>query len=252
MQRKVILTLGDRGGTGKTTVAKLLWERLRHNPRARAFDADGTTGAFSQIYAVYGDDGAVAVPQPPAGVTPVLLHAEDRDGRDEALRTIMDADADVVLVDMPATSLTVLERAQADWSLFDILDDAGIEVVTVNVVTPYRSSLQNVIRTLRLAPNAHPVVVLNEAFGKRDSFVLWDGSKGQAMLRDRGGIEIVLPALPTRQAVLVDAADLPFGDAAKRELDAIDRAYVDRWLRAVEAAFEPAASVLCLSMAVSA
>jgi hypothetical protein len=256
--KKLIAVLGDRGGTGKTTTAKILWERLRHRPDALAFDLDGTTGAFAQIYAEYDDKGAVVLPQPRSGVTPLLLHAEDREGRDDVLNALINADCDVALVDFPATSLTVLERVQNDWSLFDVLSKAGIEVVTINVVTPFQSSLQNVLRTLNLASHAKPVVVLNEAFGKREMFFLWDlgangkPSRGKALFESRKGIEIVLPALPMRQAILVDAANSSFEAAVATVGDARDRGYVERWLTAVDAAFKPAGELLGLKEALAA
>ncbi|MHB8461949.1 MAG: P-loop NTPase family protein [Vulcanimicrobiaceae bacterium] len=245
MKKKIIFTLGDRGGTGKTTVAKLVWEPLRRL-NALAFDLDGTTGAFSQIYSSYDATNMPITPQPRDGVTPLLLHAEDREGRDEAISALISAEADVVLVDMPATSLTVLERIQKDWSMFEVLNNAGIEVVTVNVVTPFKSSLQNVVRTLTLAPNAKPVVVLNLFAGKRDLFFLWDGdsthkeSNGKAQLRERGGIEIELPPLEKKQSILIDADDMSFGEACVSMTEAMDRMYVYNWMRAVEMAFAPA------------
>ena len=250
--RKAIFVLGDKGGTGKTTATKVLWERLRHRQDAQAFDADGSTGAFAQVYGAYDAGGTICIPQPRDGVTPVDLHAEDRDGRDQAIQRIIQSKADMVLVDMPATSLTVLERVQADWSMFEVLQDAGFEVVTVNVVTPFKASLGNVLRTLRLAPGANPVVIFNEFFGKRSKFVLWDGrdnkpSKGKSMLAARGGIEVVLPAMPVEISSVVDAADLSFHDAVHGgTLDSMERNYVAQWMKRVEAALGPAAEVLGL------
>lgn len=253
-QKRMIFTVGDRGGTGKTQVAKLLWERLRTRPDALAYDLDGTTGAFAQIYAAYDDDNALVTPQPRSGVTPLVLNAEKRAERDAVIQTLMQAEADVVLCDMPATSLTALERAAKDWSMFEVLEQSGIHVVTVNVVTPFKSSLQNVVRTFELAPRATPVVVLNlfAANGQRDLFFLWDAAEGRKRLQARGGVEVELPALDAKAAILLDAADMTFREAATTQSDLMQRMYVYNWMQKVEAAFAPVYEALGISVEVSA
>jgi len=252
--KRVIFVLGDKGGTGKSVVARYLWDRLRGRGDAKAFDADGQVGQLAQFYAVRSAAGSLVEPQPASGVEPILLHAEERGERDQGVYRIVECTAEVVLVDCPATSLTVFERLQADWSFFDDLQNHGFEPIMVNVVTPYRASLANVARTLALVPHAKNVVVFNTAFGRRSDFRLWDGteqkpSRGKVLLTERGGVEVVMPALNAGSAAMIDAENVTFSGAVSGDGDlmSFDRQYTANWLRACDAAFEPVAETLGLA-----
>lgn len=254
-EKRFIGVIGDKGGTGKSLVSRLIWERLRSlGKNARAFDADGTTGSFVQFYGAYDTDGNLITPQPSEGVTPILLHGSDKD-RDEIASTL-DTGADVVLVDFPATSLTVLQRLESEWGFFAEAGRAGYQVTLVNVITPYSASLGNVRTTFDIAPTAKNVVIRNLGFGDYDDFILWDGSekygipksKGKKMLEERGGVEIGLPGLKPTPLVLIDLWNLTFSDALDdKRFTLPDRSRIRRWLDEVYSEFADANGLLGLS-----
>lgn len=255
-QKRLVLVASDKGGTGKSTTSKLVWERMRVlNPNARAFDADGTTGSFVSVYGAYDNDDNLITPQPSSGVTPIMLHGNDRD-RDRTLVAAIETDADLVLVDLPATSLTVLERIESEWGFLSDAGRSGYKITFVNVVSPYTSSLANVLKTFTLAPNADYVVVLNEVFGEQDDYLLWYGdetygmpqSQGKAMLAQRGGVEIILPKVASRPLVLADMWNLTFEQAVEdKRIERPDRNRLRRWLEDAYAAMSPADHLLGLS-----
>jgi hypothetical protein len=257
-EKRLVLVVGDKGGTAKSLFTKLLWEKIRHtHASARAFDADGTTGSFVSVYGAYTADGDLLDPQPADGVTPIFLHGDERD-RDQIIRVVQTG-ADLVLVDMPATSLTVLHRLEADWGFFAEVGRAGYSVSMVNVVTPFPSSLSNVLKTFALAPNASNVVVRNEFFGDEDDYYMWEGSerrnrpvsKGKTVLAERGGIEIVLPKVKTAPLVYADVEILTFGKAIEgltKEGLVPDANRLRRWLEDAYDAMIPAEHLLGLAV----
>lgn len=255
-EKRLILVAGDKGGTGKSITSKLLWERIRTlHPNARAFDADGTTGSFVSVYGVYDSEDNLVTPQPSSGVTPILLHGNERE-RDRSLVAAIESEADLVLVDLPATSLTVLERIEAEWGFLADAGRSGYKVTFVNVVSPYASSLANVLKTFTLAPQADSVVVLNEVHGHADDYLLWYGdeaygmpqSQGKTMLEKRLGVEVVLPKVASRPLVLADMWNLTFEQALEdKRIDRPDRNRLRRWLEDAYDAMIPAAELLGLS-----
>ena len=96
--KRVIFVLGDKGGTGKSVVARYLWDRLRSRGDAKAFDAAGHVGQLAQFYAVRNAAGSLVEPQPASGVEPILLHAEERGERDQGVYRIVECTAEVVRV----------------------------------------------------------------------------------------------------------------------------------------------------------
>lgn len=255
--KRVILAIKDKGGTGNSTFCMALWEQLLATGRnVRAFDLDGTTGSFASRYAMFDNDGKLVEPQPPNGVTPIALHGsqEDRD----RLAEIYSTDADTVLVDFPATALTVMQGVEGDWQFGAAVTENGYALTVVTVCTPFAASLANVNRAVDLYPLASHVVVFNEAFGNvPDDYVLWNGDPGDDIppasakeriekLGKRAAV-ITFPKLLNRAAVLVDNYMLPFGDAvSSTRLKDPMRRRVRTWLNTVAAELQPAAHLLGL------
>jgi hypothetical protein len=80
---RLILTHGEKGGVGKTTVARVIADYLGSRDLAfRAFDAEGATGQLLRFHPE--DTDAVAV-ESAAAIAPVLDYLMDGNGRRLAL-----------------------------------------------------------------------------------------------------------------------------------------------------------------------
>ncbi len=226
--------------------------------KAHFSDADGTSGTSTFRYAKYDESGTVITPQPCDGVTPLYLHGTDAD-RDELIEAIFAASADVHLIDLPATSQTVLVNMDAELSFAKVLAEQDIELTCVTVVEPTMESLTNLTPSLDLFPSASHVFALNEKLGSRDegAYVIYDGDPLEgiptstakqrlAALGDRGA-EIVIPKIAARPLVIASQYMIPFGAAVyDQRIRRANRMKIASWLAKAEEAMRPADHLLGL------
>lgn len=253
--KRFILVITDKGGTGKSVFARLLADRYRRDGmHAVLVDADGEVGQLYQHYAVLGPDGEPLIQRPGEGVLTVGFNAGERE-RDRLLE-VLDHEADLVLVDMPAGSLTELAQLDRDSGFFEELERAGYRPTFVNVLSPFRASTRTVRQMIELCgKRADYVVVVNRWFGDVDDFYLWFGdgaevaqSSGRTLLQDCGGSEIELPQLQAGVMVAVDEMMAPFTAAAAEDapLRRAQRSRLIRWLQEADRQLDRAAPLLGL------
>lgn len=256
--KRFILVITDKGGTGKSVFARLLADRYRRDDmKALLVDADGEVGQLFQHYAVLGADGEPVVQQPGEGVLTVGFNAGERQ-RDRLLE-MLDHDADLVLVDMPAGSLSELAELDRVSGFFDELGRAGYRPTFVNVLSPFRASTRTVRQMIVFGGDrADYVAVVNRWFGDAEDFYLWFGdgaevaqSSGRALLQEQGGIEIELPHLQAGVMVAVDEMMAPFTAAAAEgaPLRRAQRSRLIRWLQEADRQLDRAAPLLGLEKA---
>lgn len=250
---RLVMVCSDKGGVGKSLFSTLLWERyLREGVDAVAFDADGSTGSFAQACAKYTDDGVLISPQPKDGVTLLNLHGTLAE-RDLVADSLLAAQAAVVLVDLPAVSLTVFKQMQAERNFSRDTEDEGFALVCVTVCTSFRSSLVNLSRSFDLFPRAAHVVVLNEDRGA--TFFLWHGAEqhgnAPAIAKQRlanfgdRGVGIAFPSVRIDPLVMADLFHLSPGAAAEdRRLSKTYRSCLRDWIVRVDEAMRPADHLL--------
>ena len=92
------------------------------------------------------------------------------------------------------------------------------------------------------------VVVKNLFFGKKERFLLFEGSKTKEQLLERGGVALVTPELFDDTYELLDQANLPFRVAVTEEsgLLAAQRSRIFKWKKALKAEVMNAGGVLGL------
>ncbi|HET9394202.1 MAG TPA: hypothetical protein VFO29_11870 [Candidatus Rubrimentiphilum sp.] len=219
--KNLICTYGDKGGCGKSTEIRGLAESLiAADKNPLLVDADPTVGHLVGYLGVRDGDGYPVIPQPANGVRTYALHgsADDR----VEFGAIVDSGRDLILVDLPAASATLLKAVEADYGLFAYAHERGYDVTLVCVLTPDGSSMLAVQDAADLDPRATIVAVKNLAFGDPKHFILWDGSPeenvppatGKAIVAERGA-EIVLPALDRGTLALIGLHRLTFREAVK-------------------------------------
>lgn len=212
MSKNVYLTLGDKGGIGKTFTAKVLrdWFKLL-NRTASCFDLDTENGSF------YGYDKDSIK----------LCDFSDKLGW---LDAVYNSSASQIIVDVPGGKVAEL-AATLDAgipALQKAVKDAGRELIAVQPIGVMRDSTlaaQSVLESF--GAGGKVVVVKNGFFGKPEDFVIFDGielANGERQYGATGelakqvGAQIVyLPRLASVTAAILDMEGVTLFDAGRSQ-----------------------------------
>ena len=214
---------GEKGGVGKSVVARLLvqWHIDKNLPFA-AVDADESHGALMRHYATF----ARAVD---------LTSAESADA---IISLALDKDQRVI-VDLPAQS----DRLVAAWlneaAVLDLAEESGVDVVFWHVMDDGKDSIGTLGRLLdRHAAKGRPNVrfVIVENLGRGKEFSLFDRSPVRAAASAAGAVTIQIPELYAPAMRKVDRSDGSFWasihnlDFAPDLFTRMDRQRIKAWL----------------------
>lgn len=248
-----VMVLTDKGGTGKSIMTRAIADRYqRDDVNALLVDGDGEVGQLYQFYCKLDAAGNPAKQVPGDGVLTMRVTGEEKE-RDKLL-AMLDYDLPVVLVDMPAASLTALAKLDAEVGFFDELKRSGYRATLINVLSPFQSITRTVRQMIELAgKNADYVAVINRWFGDDEDFYMWVGgetskpSQGRLMLPEFGGVEIELPKLQAGVLVAMDDLMLKFSDAAENtSLSRPQRSRLIRWMKDTDAQLDKIGHVIGL------
>jgi hypothetical protein len=231
--KRLILIPADKGGTGKSTVARGLLEWYqRQDRRVTAVDSDKRN---AQLYRYYH-----------ATVPVQRLDATTPQGLDVVFNHLAEATERVVL-GTPAQFGDVLERLTQELPLGEILDTLTARITVVFVLARVKDSIQalkSALATLRGLP-VDWVIVKHGHFGKAEEFARYDGSKTREDVRQAGGIELYLPDLQDLIYDRLDAENLPFsGVPAAAGWKFMEKQRVQAWLKQWLSELDPASAVL--------
>ncbi|MDP9025748.1 MAG: hypothetical protein M3N13_10290 [Candidatus Eremiobacteraeota bacterium] len=225
MSRRVILMASEKGGVGKSAASRLLAETLKaERSDVMLVDGDGGVGQLVQFLGARdADTGRLRDPQPSEGVHVFGFHGGEA-SRDRLLDFLSETTAGVVLVDLPATSLSGLAAMEATLDLSGMLAGLGFSLTVATVVTPYRASVANVTTALASFPNADHVVFRNRGLGQDDDdWELWDGSNARKAAEKAGSSIVDVPFLKTSVLVRLDASNCRFADGDSIALPVADK-----------------------------
>jgi len=226
MSKRLILVIGQKGGTGKSTASRAILDRLRRDgiPTA-AYDGDGAdVGQFYQFYAAKNSAGDLVDPQDPlTGVVAYdVRHPRERD----ALLNSLATGADVIIHDLPGGSLLpLLSITGSADALVDQVGRYGYRVTLIIVLSPaFASALITGDIVAAFGTAVDYVAIKNLALGLDEDFRIFDGyvdgegakgGKGKAALLASGGRIITMPRtlLEAGTYWLIDLYDLPFAAA---------------------------------------
>ena len=214
---------GEKGGVGKSVVARLLvqWAIDKQFPFA-AVDADESHGALMRHYPTF--TRAVDLARP--------------ETVDEVLSLALDADQRVI-VDLPAQS----DRLVATWiregGVYELAGESNVDIVFWHVMDDGRDSIATLGRLLeRHAGKAGNKVrfVIVENLGCGKEFSLFDRSPERAAASVAGAVTIQLPELYAPAMRKIDRSDGSFWAAVhNREFAAdlftrMDRQRIKAWM----------------------
>ncbi len=221
MGKPTVIVIGaDKGGVGKTTVARTLLDYLRkHEVPTRAFDTEAPKGTLQRFH-------------------PDVSEIVDVTAVADQMR-IFDtvSDSSVTVIDVRAGLLSSTLRALRDISFLDTAKEGQLTFIVFHVLGSSIASLDEIEETASLTTGGRHFLVKN--FINDASFFNWDQTiQNSYFKKSRYTEEITVPRLREMAYEQVELASVPFttfianksrsGKAANYSF--VLRGYVRHWL----------------------
>ena len=220
---------GEKGGVGKSVVARLLAQLfIERNLAFAALDADLSHGALMRYYADYAR--AVDLTQ--------------LDSADQIMDSALGSDRRV-LVDLPAQSHRFLRRWVDTADVLSYAQEMGVRLVFWHVTDGGYDSVSHLEQLLSLLGTAVQCVVVKNQ-GRSHDFTQFDASPAQRRLLELGGQVATLPELDAAAMYKIDRFGSSFWAAiytsdGERALTPMERRRAKLWLDRAHAALEQVA-----------
>ena len=231
MTKPAVALIGaDKGGVGKTTVARTLLDYFAdRRVWARAFDTEVPKGTLKRFH---------------PDVTDIvdINHVPDQM---RIFDTVNSTEASVSLIDVRAGLLSPTLRALRNIGFIEAAKKGHISFVVFHILGPSIASLDEIMETAAYLGDGKYFMVKN--FINNTHFFEWDEATYAAYFkRLPDAIELTVPKLPEMATEQVDLASVPFatfiankkqgGDSASYSF--VLRGYVRHWLDAVWAEYD--------------
>jgi hypothetical protein len=212
---------GEKGGVGKSVVARLMAQYMIDNSIAfLGFDSDRSHGALLRFYAAY--------------ASPVLVDSY------ESLDVIVEAASEQperrILVDLAAQTNDQLTQWMDDSQLLEVAPEIGLNIRYWHVMDSGRDSVDLLKRLIdRHGDRLNYTLVLNQLRG--DDFRILELSGQKARALELGASVISLKRLHESSMMKIDASSASFWaianktDADNSGLRILERQRVKVWLR---------------------
>lgn len=229
---RLILTHGEKGGVGKTTVARVIADFLNSQDITfRAFDAEGPTG---QLLRFHPNETAAVDVASAASVAPVLDYVMDNGAKK------------IALVDLGARSGSDVKAWLYRGGALEEAEAARLGITVVYVLGGAVDSVGHLKECYEaLGKEVSYVIVKN--FGVASKFDVYDQSHVREDLIGIGAREISIPALDGSVFQSVDRASVSFtafADNAGTNFGYTERRYCRTWLRECYAVLEDVSGLL--------
>src|ERR1700704_898519 len=226
----VVLIGADKGGVGKTTVARTLLDYFTANQlKVRAFDTEVPRGTLKRFH-------------------PELTEIVDINLVPDQMKifdTLHDGDAFVTLIDIRAGLLSPTLRALRDIGFIDAAKKDQLTFAVFHILGPSIASLDEIAETAAYLGDARYLMVKN--FINETHFFEWDEATHATYFKSiKGAVEITIPKLAEMAMEQVDNASSPFLNFAANKkpngepasYSFVLRGYVRHWLNNVYAEYE--------------
>ncbi len=218
----VILVGADKGGVGKTTVARTLLDYFTaHQVPVRAFDTESPRGTLKRFH---------------PNLTEVVDVTQIGDQM-KIFDTLANSSAAVTLIDVRAGLLSSTLKALNEIGFLDSAKKGQITFAVFHILGPSIASLDEIAETSQVVGEANYFLVKN--FINNTTFFEWDPATYSSYFnRIKGAQEITVPKLNEMACEQVEVAGVPFvgfvanknanGEAANNSF--VLRGYVRHWL----------------------
>jgi hypothetical protein len=230
MKPMVLMIGADKGGVGKTTIARTVLDYLAaRNTLARAFDAEFPRGTLKRFH-----PGATEIVNITAAADQMKM-----------LDTLTTSQVKVNVIDIRAGLLSPTLKAFTDIGFFDLVRAGEFNFGLFHVVGPSLSSLDEIGEVIPYIGGHHYFVVKN--FINETSFFEWNPAIYKNYFKTvSDAAEITVPKLTEMAYEQVELSGVPFstfianktmeGQAADYSL--VLRGYVRTWLSQITAEYD--------------
>jgi hypothetical protein len=226
----VIIVGADKGGVGKTTVARTLLDYLTaHQIPIRAFDTETPRGTLKRFHPDLTD------------LVDMTLVADQM----KIFDTLNSAAASVTLIDVRAGLMAPTLKALRDIGFIDAAKKGQITFAVFHILGPSIASLDEIAETVGYLGDAKYFLVKN--FINSTHYFEWDEATHASYFKQvRDAVEVVIPKLNEMATEQVELASVPYltfiankkpsGEAAAYSF--VLRGYVRHWLGNVWAEYD--------------
>jgi hypothetical protein len=225
-----VLIGADKGGVGKTTVARTLLDYFSaHQVCARAFDTKVPRGTLKRFHPAVTD------------IVDISLVPDQMKSFD----TLNAADASVTLIDIRSGLMSPTLRALRDVGFIDAAKKGELTFTVFHILGPSIASLDEIAETAAYLGDAKYFMVKN--FINNTHFFEWDEAIHRSYLkRIKDAVEITIPKLSEMAMEQVELASVPFVSSIANKTQNGDpaaylfvlRGYVRHWLGNVWAEYD--------------
>lgn len=218
----VILVGADKGGVGKTTVARTLLDYFgAHSTPTRAFDTESPRGTLKRFH---------------PSITEIVDVTQVPDQM-KIFDTLGNAEAKVTVIDVRAGLLSPTLQALSDIGFIESAKKGQITFAVFHILGPSIASLQEIAETAKFVGDASYFLVKNHI--NDTSFFEWDPATYNSYFKQIKGVEeITIPKLNEMACEQVEVASVPYvsfvaNKNAKGEpanFSFVLRGYVRHWL----------------------
>ena len=226
----VILVGADKGGVGKTTVARALADYLTaKNILTRAFDTESPRGTMKRFH----------------GDMTEIVDIDSTSDQMKIIDTLNTTQVKVSIIDTRAGALARTLRALRDVGFFDAVREGQFTFILFHVLGPSISSLDEIAETAPFVANADYFLVKNHI--NDSTFFEWDPDTYQHYFsQTRSADELTVPKLSEMAYEQVEIAGTPFstfvadktGDGRPAGHSFVLRGYVRTWQGKIAEEFE--------------
>jgi hypothetical protein len=216
--KRLILILGGKGGTGKTLFCRVLYYYLiKAKVSCKAYDADIENPEFYEYHT------KLSNPVEPLN----FLAIEDAK---TLFTSLHDKKPDVALVDMPGASGAGTRDQLELFGVFDIIKDLGYRLTLATVMNNTFNPINSLDAMLKFCGNQSDYVAVKSQLYNQGSLTYkrWEESQTRKLLQSTKGLEIDLPVLEASVFDVIHELNLSFFDIGKLPFG--DRILADSFL----------------------
>lgn len=224
MAKPAVFLIGaDKGGVGKTTVARTLLDYFgaRHVP-TRAFDTEFPRGTLKRFHP---DETEVVD----------VTSASDQM---KIFDTLNNTDAKVTVIDVRAGQLSPTLQALSDIGFLEMAKTGQITLAMLLILGPSIASLDEIAETARFVGDANYFLIKNHV--NATSFFEWNPETYKSYFKKiKDAQEVTIPKLNEMACEQVEVAGVPYTSFVdSKNYSFVLRGYVRHWLGQVWREFD--------------